>query len=82
MQIYIIKQNNHLNYILVEVIKETKTRYKTAYGWHNKNEVYFREVDVINALIATESYYRMLHETRIEQHNKQIKMLIDRKHNL
>lgn len=82
MQIYIIKENNHLNYINVEVMQETKTRYKTYLGWVNKSDAYFREVDVINAMIATDSYYINLLETRIERHKKQIKMLIERKHNM
>lgn len=78
-KVWIMVYNAHLGYEEVEVIKETPTAVKTAIGMYAKKKVYFREIDVINAIIAQRADQLSFYRECVTSEEKRINQLIERK---
>lgn len=82
-KVWIIIHNNHLGYEEVEVESERKSSIVVLrYGFHNivKNEdVFFREIDVINAIIARSADQLSFYRHCVTSEENKINQLIERK---
>lgn len=78
-KVWIMVYNDHLGYEQVEVIKETPTQYKTTQGAYRKDKVYFREIDVINAIIAQSADQLSFYRHCVTSEENKINQLIERK---
>lgn len=79
MKVWTTTKNNHLGYEQVEVISETKYEYKTVNKTIHKDNAFYREIDVINALIARNVKHNLYYEEKITFNKSQIKQLVERK---
>lgn len=78
-KVWIMVYNDHFGYEQVEVVKETPTAVKTAIGMYAKKNVYFREIDIINAIIAQIADQLSFYRECVKNEEKRINQLIKRK---
>ena len=82
-KVWIIIHNNHLGYEEVEVESERKSSiivFRCGYRKIVKNEeVFYREIDVINAIIARRADQLTFYKHCITQEENKINQLIERK---
>ena len=83
---WIIIHNNHLGYEEVEVESERKSSiivFRNGYRKIVKNEdVFYREIDVINAIIARSADQLNFYKHCVTQEENRINQLIERKKHL
>ena len=82
-KVWIIIHNNHLGYEEVEVISETEKKYlvsiRASYKPIKKEDVFYREIDVINAIIARSADQLSFYRHCVTQEENRINQLIERK---
>lgn len=82
-KVWIMVHNDHLGYEEVEVVSETEKKYlisiRASHKPIKKDEVYFREIDVINAIIAQRADQLSFYRECVTSEEKRINQLIERK---
>ena len=78
-KVWIMVYNDHFGYMEVEVLKDTKNAVKTIFGLYDKKNVYFREIDIINAIIAQRADQLSFYRECVKNEEKRINQLIERK---
>lgn len=85
-KVWIIVRNDHLGYEEVEVVGETEKKFilstvikRCSHKSINKKDVFYREIDVINAIIAQSADQLSFYRHCVTSEESKINQLIERK---